>query len=136
MRIPLDKQDKLHGCLEHLFNQVRKGLLLLLQKIAFSLSVSIQEFLIIRLFNEIMFWGKEAGSILYDSVIKQFCQHSSCLVWYKKHWAGLYEALKRKKLWWKGEKTMNRILIPCTVLMNHTSRSEESSHKFSLQMSL
>lgn len=22
MRIPLDKQDKLHGCLEHLFNQV------------------------------------------------------------------------------------------------------------------
>lgn len=23
MRIPSDKQDKLHGCLEHLFNQVR-----------------------------------------------------------------------------------------------------------------
>lgn len=22
MRIPSDKQDKLHGCLEHLFNQV------------------------------------------------------------------------------------------------------------------
>uniref|UniRef100_A0A672UDI8 Phosphatidylinositol-3,4,5-trisphosphate dependent Rac exchange factor 1 n=1 Tax=Strigops habroptila TaxID=2489341 RepID=A0A672UDI8_STRHB len=29
MRIPLDKQDKLHGCLEHLFNQVCKALLLL-----------------------------------------------------------------------------------------------------------
>uniref|UniRef100_A0A663MZX9 Phosphatidylinositol-3,4,5-trisphosphate dependent Rac exchange factor 1 n=1 Tax=Athene cunicularia TaxID=194338 RepID=A0A663MZX9_ATHCN len=28
MRIPLDKQDKLHGCLEHLFNQVCKALLI------------------------------------------------------------------------------------------------------------
>lgn len=26
MRIPSDKQDKLHGCLEHLFNQVTSGL--------------------------------------------------------------------------------------------------------------
>lgn len=25
MRIPSDKQDKLHGCLEHLFNQVSSG---------------------------------------------------------------------------------------------------------------
>ncbi len=25
MRIPSDKQDKLHGCLEHLFNQVSPG---------------------------------------------------------------------------------------------------------------
>lgn len=25
MRIPSDKQDKLHGCLEHLFNQVSFG---------------------------------------------------------------------------------------------------------------
>uniref|UniRef100_A0A8V5H9N9 Phosphatidylinositol 3,4,5-trisphosphate-dependent Rac exchanger 1 protein n=1 Tax=Melopsittacus undulatus TaxID=13146 RepID=A0A8V5H9N9_MELUD len=39
MRIPLDKQDKLHGCLEHLFNQVCKALLLL----RITLSVSIQE---------------------------------------------------------------------------------------------
>lgn len=29
MRIPSDKQDKLHGCLEHLFNQVTSGLLLI-----------------------------------------------------------------------------------------------------------
>jgi len=41
MRIPLDKQDKLHGCLEHLFNQVCKALLL--HTMDFSLSMSIQE---------------------------------------------------------------------------------------------
>uniref|UniRef100_A0A8B9J2B9 Phosphatidylinositol 3,4,5-trisphosphate-dependent Rac exchanger 1 protein n=1 Tax=Amazona collaria TaxID=241587 RepID=A0A8B9J2B9_9PSIT len=39
MRIPLDKQDKLHGCLEHLFNQVCETLFLLRN----NLSVSIQE---------------------------------------------------------------------------------------------
>lgn len=41
MRIPLDKQDKLHGCLEHLFNQVCKALLS--HKISFSLPMSTQE---------------------------------------------------------------------------------------------
>lgn len=29
IRIPSDKQDKLHGCLEHLFNQVTSGVLLI-----------------------------------------------------------------------------------------------------------
>uniref|UniRef100_A0A8C4JYB2 Phosphatidylinositol 3,4,5-trisphosphate-dependent Rac exchanger 1 protein n=1 Tax=Dromaius novaehollandiae TaxID=8790 RepID=A0A8C4JYB2_DRONO len=46
MRIPLDKQDKLHGCLEHLFNQVCKPLLI--HRIACSLSVSRQKIRSIR----------------------------------------------------------------------------------------
>lgn len=59
MRIPLDKQDKLHGCLEHLFNQVCKATPLHLKiTIAFSLSMSIQDMGSTRLFKEIAFWGK------------------------------------------------------------------------------
>lgn len=63
MRIPLDKQDKLHGCLEHLFNQVCKALLL--HRIAFSLSMSIKKFEVLNCvmksyFEEgilLRFWG-------------------------------------------------------------------------------
>uniref|UniRef100_A0A8B9P728 Phosphatidylinositol 3,4,5-trisphosphate-dependent Rac exchanger 1 protein n=1 Tax=Apteryx owenii TaxID=8824 RepID=A0A8B9P728_APTOW len=51
MRIPLDKQDKLHGCLEHLFNQVCKPLLI--HRIACFLSLSRQEIRSIRLFTSI-----------------------------------------------------------------------------------
>lgn len=39
MRIPSDKQDKLHGCLEHLFNQVSCGALTKKPKTFFNVSV-------------------------------------------------------------------------------------------------
>lgn len=70
MRIPLDKQDKLHGCLEHLFNQVCE--VLFLHRIAFYFSMSIKKLKVLNCvmnsyFEEgilLRFWGTLQVSIL------------------------------------------------------------------------